>query len=119
DWLIAHKGWRVDQNTQIIVFPQQGTSYFFGTRFCGVHAFDSTATHSGHYAYALVEFGAQNHRCDYVGNPTGDMIWNAVHEYTEMVTDPQIFGTLGTNPPFFGALGAGWHVHDSRQSTPQ
>jgi hypothetical protein len=114
---ISQRHWSVNRNTQIIVFPQVGSTYNHGNNFCGVHAYNSTAAHP--YAYGLVQYGDKNKGCNFVGNATGNIIWNAVHEYTEMVTDPQIFATATLNPPFYTALSTGWHTHDSSKTTPQ
>jgi hypothetical protein len=114
---ISQHHWSVNRNDQIIVFPQKGSTYNHGGNFCGVHAYNSTAAHP--YAYGLVQYGDKNHGCNFVGNTTDDIIWDAVHEYAETVTDPQIFATATINPPFYTALSTGWHTKDSSKTTPQ
>ena len=119
---IKTQHWNVNRNDQIIIFPQKGSTFSHGNTFCGVHSFDSTAANSTgphHYAYAFVQYGDKNHGCNFVGNTTGDIIWNAVHEYTEMLTDPQIFVTFTRKAPHYIAKGTGWHTQDSSQITPQ
>ncbi len=120
---IAQKQLAVNQDTQIIVFPQQGSTYFnlFGGGWCGAHAYDSTA--ASPYAYAVVQYGDQHAGCTQASNSASpsaeDIAWNAVHEYTEMTTDPVIRVSTLLPPAFGGALGAGWQTDDSSQQTPQ
>jgi len=118
DHVIQQQGWNVDQNTQIIVFPQKGSTYNHGNNFCGVHSYDSTA--ASPYAYGLVQYGDQTSGCNFVNDTASNIAWTGVHEYTEMVTDPQIHAnpTL-SGSPWFTAGSTGWHTVDGNQSTPQ
>src|SRR5258708_5640621 len=62
-WIAAQK-WGVNPDSQIIVFPQDGTTYntlSYPHNWCGMHVFNTTAPN--HYAYALVQYGDQNTNC--------------------------------------------------------
>jgi CHAP domain len=118
DMEIANNHWAVNRDSQVIVFPQKGSTYWHGSGWCGAHSYNSTA--ASPYAYAEIQYGDQYPGCDFVGNYAKDITWSAVHEYTETATDPVIYGTLGTScwPPFAG-LASGWHTVDSSKCTPQ
>jgi hypothetical protein len=58
---IAARHWQVNRDSQVIVFPQKGSTYAYGANFCGVHSYDSTA--SSAYAYAEIQYGDRNAGC--------------------------------------------------------
>src|SRR5262245_22875767 len=108
---IAANHWFVDQNTQIFVFPQEGTTYnpLSGpSARCGMHAFNSLAANP--CAYAVVQFGDQN-SCS---SPAPFLAATAVHEYAEMATDP----VIRANSIAY-MVGSGWHRQDLTEYTPQ
>lgn len=111
---IAANRWSVNQDSQVIVFPQEGTTYNTLTNpqsWCGMHVFNTTA--ANHYAYALVQYGDQNPNC---GTWAIDIAYTAVHEYAEAATDPVIAGT--TPVAVFPIKGSGWNTQNG-SATPQ
>src|SRR6185503_7442640 len=110
-------GWHTDGvNTQVIIFPQQGTSYFDldpfpGLGFCGVHSWAKFHT----FAYALVKWAADFPDCHNTDSNAEDIAWTAVHEYAEMATDPVIH--LSLNPVLPPVVGDGWHTDESLLTT--
>lgn len=92
---LATHGWSYNADTQVLVFPQQGTSYdqeSLGDA-CGSHDYGlSTST----LAYGLVRYTPDATKadgtplCNFVGaDPEDNMTKIAAHEYAEMATDPQ------------------------------
>jgi uncharacterized protein with LGFP repeats len=80
--------WTYTADTQVIVFPQQGTAYDpqdLGDA-CGRHAF---GVDTAQFAYALVKYTSDTD-CNFGGtDPQGNMTKVAAHEYAETATDPQ------------------------------
>lgn len=91
----TQQGWpNGGKDNQFLVFPQQGTTYLVlnGKDFCGYHA-DSL---DGTFVYGLVRYASDDQGCQKVdqvvtthpANLINDVVWTAVHEFTEMVTNP-------------------------------
>ena len=103
-----HWGLAQDKNTQIIVFPQQGSTYrSYGPidmtgGACGMHSYTSDYQ----LAYGWVRYAADG-QCGFTGDLSGDMVWTAVHEYSETATDPHVY--LSTVSPT-AVTGSGWNT---------
>ena len=80
--------WIADVNTQVIIFPEQGTVYNT-TNFsdeCGEH--DAARASNGQvFAFSLIMYN-DNPYCNFGGGVAGDMTKIAGHEYAESATDP-------------------------------
>ena len=122
DKMIASNHWPVNQDSQVIVFPQKGATYNHGSGWCGVHSYNSTA--AAQYAYGEIQYGDQWYGsstapCDPTGTVADDIAMTAVHEYAEMATDPRIYASPTVGGQWYVAYSAGWHTKDGSKSTPQ
>jgi hypothetical protein len=120
--MIASNHWSVNQDSQIIVFPQKGSVYYHGSGWCGVHAYNSMA--ASPYAYAEIQYGdqwygASQAPCDPTGDTGKDIAWSAVHEYAETATDPVIYVSPTIGGQWWDAYSGGWHTQDGTKNQPQ
>jgi hypothetical protein len=129
----------VTSDVQVIVFPQQGTSYLFPPpSACGMHSYNSSSF-SQPYTYSYIVYADNASGCNGVPDNTGNKdtitaiarstAWNAVHEYAESATDPNIYIPLQfiaglLTLPLGQALltapihGSGWTTNQSSGYTP-
>lgn len=90
--LQVNPGWITDTNTQVMIFPQQGTVYntFAFPDECGEH--DAARASNGVViTYSLIMYG-DDPNCAFYGNGSAaiapNMLHVAAHEYAEAATDP-------------------------------
>lgn len=118
----AHSHWNLpaDKNIQILIFPQQGSTYgnlmvpspsggppiifSFMNQACGMHTYEP----DHQIAYAFVRYASDLGGCNPTGNVAKNIAWTATHEYAEMATDPHIY---------FNPFGSGSWVHGSGWAT--
>ena len=127
----AHWGLPANRNVQILVFPEQGSTYRKVALpnpippnvpvlvdlmdACGMHSY-----HAGlSLPYGWVRY-PDGSMCN-SATPSGqtpdrakNMAWTAVHEYAEIVTDPEIY--FSHNPLNPGIKGKGWNTIESGMS---
>jgi hypothetical protein len=88
---VAVNSWPVSQDTQFILYPQQGSSYADKPG-CGWH--DDYPSGSQTYIYAVIPFTASG--CNVPGT-MASMARTTSHEYFEMATDPLINAWTSSN----------------------
>lgn len=97
--------WSNSPDTQVIIFPQQGSAYGFSPR-CGGHGYGTDII--GRPLVAAYVYYASDFNCHYSnavnGTVSDDMTLAAAHEYAEAATDPE--------PNFNDA----WRANDSNSS---
>jgi Repeat of unknown function (DUF346) len=100
-----HWGLSADHNVQILVFPQQGSTYRKVAGFdimdaCGMHTYAPEST--SQLSYGWIKYAGDDAGCDPTGDVATDVAWFAVHEYAEIVTDPHIYFSAVV-------IGSGWY----------
>ena len=99
---LANHGRSYTADTQVLVIPQQGTTYDQASLgdACGYHDADlSTST----LVYGLVRFASDAKRpdgspaCQWASNDADNMTKVAAHEYAEMATDPHFNSAWRSN----------------------
>jgi hypothetical protein len=117
-----HWGLSADRNIQILVFPQQGSTYrevlgFSLMNACGMHTYAPEST--SQLAYGWIKYAGDDAGCNPTGDVATNVAWFAVHEYAEIVTDPHIYAGPPGGPPII--FGSGWYTRglNPESITPQ
>jgi hypothetical protein len=104
-------------NNQVIIFPQQGTTYGpIISLSCGMHFYDPFK----HLPYAVVPYPEETGGCKTVPlasdankvDVAQTLAWHAIHEYAETATDPELsVNLLVMIPPYKAIVGNGWNTY--------